>query len=109
MKEIIIHVIEHANFYEYFMASEELRTNRNRLQIDYDNVESLIGAVFGRYYENIIEILTNKTIEELCKEGYDRYKVIRLPDNVEIHSGNLDCNNGKSGFIDPADKPGIDA
>jgi hypothetical protein len=48
MKEIILNVIEHANFYEYSIGTEELRTNMNRLQIDYDNVGGFITATYGR-------------------------------------------------------------
>ena len=108
MKEIIINVIEHGNFYQYSILNKEFHTDVKRLQIDYDNVEGIIVASFGRYYENIIGILTNKTILGLCKEGYSSFKIIRQPDEVVIHSGNLNCNNGESGFIDLTDKPGID-
>jgi len=92
MKEIILFVIENSDFYEYSIANEELRTNINKLHIDYNKVDGFTSAAFGRYYENIIEMLTDKIIRELCELGYGRYRVVRSTDNIEVDAGNFNCN-----------------
>ena len=103
LMKIILNVYEHLDFSEYSIANSELRSTINKLKIDHNDITGFITATYGRYYENIIEILTDKSVEELCEENYKEYKIIKLPDNKEIYSGKLNCAKS-SGFIDPSDK-----
>jgi len=75
MKELIIQANEGGNYLNFKLINEEFQNNVSTLTIDYDRIADLDIYVFSNLYQNVIEILTDKNMDELCKE-YDKVKFL---------------------------------